>query len=131
MDATAGTAGHAIEIARRLTTGRLVAIDRVLGERLAGYDFAHAALDLYGFIYGELCDWYVELVKPRLRGEQRLELSSTLRFVLRETLQLAHPIMPFVTEELWRYLGEEGEGLLASRCPTRSSIPRPSRQSSA
>jgi valyl-tRNA synthetase len=97
----------------RWILSRLVAIDRVLGERLAVYDFAHAALDLYGFIYGELCDWYVELVKPRLRGEQRLELSSTLSFVLRETLAIAHPLIPFVTEEMWSYVREGAEGLLA------------------
>jgi valyl-tRNA synthetase len=97
----------------RWILSRLVAIDRVLDERLAGYDFAHAALDLYGFIYGELCDWYVELVKPRLRGEQRLELSSTLRFVLRETLAIAHPLIPFVTEEMWSYVRDGAEGLLA------------------
>jgi valyl-tRNA synthetase len=111
LEATAEPRPGAIE--DRWILSRLVAIDRVLGERLAGYDFAHAALDLYGFIYGELCDWYVELVKPRLRGEQRLELSSTLRFVLRETLAIAHPLIPFVTEEMWSYVRDGAEGLLA------------------
>ena len=65
---------------------------------------------LYDFVYGELCDWYIELVKARI-GEP--ELAATLRFVLRETLQIAHPMMPFVTEELWPYVREADEGLLA------------------
>ncbi|MGD0981815.1 MAG: valine--tRNA ligase, partial [Solirubrobacteraceae bacterium] len=108
----------------RWILSRLVRIDRQLDERLAGFDFAHAALDLYDFIYGELCDWYVELVKPRLRGEQRLELSSTLRFVLRETLAIAHPLIPFVTEEMWSYIGDDAEALLAGhvRVPLPDSL---------
>ena len=110
-EAVAEPAPSAIE--DRWILSRLVRIDRRLGERLASFDFAHAALDLYDFIYGELCDWYVELVKPRLRGEQRPQLSSTLRFVLRETLAIAHPLIPFVTEEMWSYVREDGEGLLA------------------
>ena len=68
-------------------------------------------LALYDFVYGELCDWYIELVKARI-GEATLD--ATLRYVLRETLQLAHPMMPFVTEELWQYVRAEGEGLLAA-----------------
>jgi valyl-tRNA synthetase len=102
----------------RWILSRLERIERALDERFASYDFPHAALDLYGFVYGELCDWYIELVKPRFSGEQRLELSSTLRFVLRETLALAHPLIPFVTEEMWSYVREDGEGLLAGHLRT-------------
>jgi valyl-tRNA synthetase len=102
----------------RWILSRLVRIDRALDERFGSYDFSHAALDLYDFIYGELCDWYVELVKPRLRGEDHVSLSSTLRFVLRETLQIAHPLIPFVTEEMWSYVKEEDEGLLAGHVRT-------------
>ena len=100
---------------------RLTRIDRTLSGRLAGYDFAHAALDLYAFVYDELCDWYIELVKPRFQGEQRAELSATLKFVLRETLAIAHPLIPFVTEELWSFVSEDGEGLLAGH--QRGSLP--------
>jgi valyl-tRNA synthetase len=84
-------------------------------ERIESYDFSHVALSLYDFVYGELCDWYIELVKPRLAaGEQdeRRALSATLLHVLRETVALAHPVIPFVSEELWSHLG--GEGLLAA-----------------
>ena len=74
--------------------------------RIDDFDFAKAALGLYDYIYGDLCDWYVEMAKPRLYSEDdpagRADLAATLRHVLRETLMLAHPIIPFVTEELWR-----------------------------
>jgi valyl-tRNA synthetase len=85
--------------------------------RIADYDFSHAALGLYDFVHGELCDWYLELAKPRLTPEAAREdlqaLSQTLLHVLRETVALAHPVIPFVTEELWSYLDGTG-GLLAA-----------------
>ena len=97
------------------------------------YDFARAALALYDFVYGELCDWYLELVKAPLGRSPGC--GATLRFVLRAHAALAHPIMPFVTEELWRYLRESGEGLLAGavpqRPPTRRRSTRPPRPSSS
>ncbi|HZL54287.1 MAG TPA: valine--tRNA ligase [Solirubrobacteraceae bacterium] len=95
----------------RWILSRLGRFERELSERIEAYDFPRAALGLYDFVYGELCDWYIELVKARL-GEAALD--ATLRHVLRETLQLAHPMMPFVTEELWQYLSVEGDGLLAA-----------------
>ena len=73
------------------------------------YDFAHAALELYDFFWSELCDWYLEIVKPRLYDGEP-EASATLLWVLEQTLALAHPVMPFVTEEIYSYLrGELGE----------------------
>jgi valyl-tRNA synthetase len=81
--------------------------------RIESYDFSHAALELYEFIYAELCDWYLELVKPRLY-EQDADATRTLLYVLTETLMLAHPIIPFVTEEIYSHL-PGAEGLLAAR----------------
>jgi valyl-tRNA synthetase len=88
--------------------------------RIDGYDFSHAALALYDFVYGELCDWYLELVKPRLRAGEP-ELAATLLHVLTETLALAHPIIPFVTEEIYAHVPGV-EGLLAAR--VQSDPPR-------
>jgi valyl-tRNA synthetase len=91
-------------------------LERARGEvtgRIERYDFAHAALGLYDFIFGELCDWYLELVKPRLRAGEP-ELAATLLHVLTETLALAHPLIPFVTEEIYSYVPGV-EGLLAAR----------------
>ncbi len=76
------------------------------------YAFAHAALRLYEFVYGELCDWYLELIKPRLRAGEP-ELQATLLHVLTQTLAIAHPMIPFVTEEIYRYIPGR-DGLLAA-----------------
>jgi valyl-tRNA synthetase len=70
---------------------------------LESYEFAHASRELYRFFWSELCDWYLEIVKPRLyEGEP--EAGATLLWVLERTLALAHPVMPFVTEEIYSYL---------------------------
>src|SRR4051794_13316636 len=74
------------------------------------FEFHHAALGLYSYVYDELCDRYIELVKPRLDDP---DAQATLLHVLRETVALAHPIIPFVTEEIWSYV-PDAEGLLAA-----------------
>jgi len=71
-------------------------------EKLDSYDFAHAATEAYGFFWSELCDWYLEIAKPRLY-EGEAEVSANLLWVLERTLALLHPIMPFVSEEVWSY----------------------------
>jgi len=70
------------------------------------YDFAHAALDLYDYFWSELCDWYLEIVKPRLYDGDP-DASATLLWILEQTLALIHPVMPFVTEEIYSYLRVE------------------------
>jgi valyl-tRNA synthetase len=101
----------------RWILSRLQAIKADTEARVDGFDFAKAALGLYDFIYGELCDWYLEIVKPRLADDadpdERAALGATLLHVLRETLATAHPVIPFVTEELWRLL-PGSEGMLAT-----------------
>jgi valyl-tRNA synthetase len=73
------------------------------------FEFHRAALGLYDFVYGDLCDWYLELIKPRLYADDNAEVSAVALHVLRETLALAHPVIPFVTEEIWGYLpGSDG-----------------------
>jgi valyl-tRNA synthetase len=70
--------------------------------KLDSYDFAHAATEAYSFFWSELCDWYLEIAKPRLyAGEE--EVSANLLWLLERTLALLHPLMPFVTEEVWSY----------------------------
>ena len=110
----------------RWILSRLAAAEEELAARIERYDFARAAQALYDFVYGELCDWYIELVKARLADPR---LRATLRFVLRRTLLLAHPIMPFVTEELWPHVREEGEGLLAGT--VREPLPADARDEQA
>ena len=80
-------------------------------ERLDAFDFAHAAQELYRFFWSELCDWYLEIVKPRLyEGEPGV--AANLLHVLERYLALAHPVIPFVTEEVWSYLPDRAEAPL-------------------
>jgi valyl-tRNA synthetase len=71
-------------------------------QKLDSYDFAHAAQEAYAFFWSELCDWYLEIAKPRLYDGEA-GVSANLLWVLERTLALLHPLMPFVTEEVWSY----------------------------
>lgn len=97
----------------RWILSRLERVRRGVAQRIETFDLAHAALELYDFVYGELCDWYLELIKPRLR-EREPELAATALHVLSETIAIAHPIIPFVTEEIWSFV-PGAQGLLAAR----------------
>jgi valyl-tRNA synthetase len=108
-DARASITPNAVE--DRWILSRLERVRADTAARIERFDFSHAALGLYDFVYAELCDWYLELVKPRLRAGEP-ELAATLLHVLTQTLALAHPIMPFVTEEIYSYV-PGAEGLLA------------------
>ncbi len=66
------------------------------------YDFAHAAQEIYAFVFSDLCDWYLEIAKPRIY-EGEAEVARVLLRTLERTLALVHPVMPFVTEEIWNY----------------------------
>ncbi len=70
--------------------------------KLEAYDFAHAVQEAYSFFWRDLCDWYLEIAKPRLYdGEE--EVSATLLWALERVLALLHPVMPFVSEEIWSF----------------------------
>ena len=93
--------------------GRLEQVAGEANEYLEQRRFNEAARALYHFVWHELCDWYVEIVKPLLNGERgeapQAAAHATLHAVLAASLKLLHPIMPFVTEELWQQLpGTEG-----------------------
>jgi valyl-tRNA synthetase len=81
-----------------------------------GHELSVAARELYDVFWRDVCDWYLELVKPRLYDAEadRGEVSATLLAVLTRILVLMHPVMPFVTEEIWSHLpGAEDRDLLA------------------
>jgi valyl-tRNA synthetase len=86
----------------RWLLSRLEATISSVSAKLGEYDFAHAAQEAYAFFWSELCDWYLEIVKPRLY-EGEAEVSATLLWALERVLALLHPVMPFVTEEIWSY----------------------------
>jgi valyl-tRNA synthetase len=96
---------------------RLQRARRAVERALDGFEFHRAALGLYDFVYGELCDWYLELVKPRLYAEDDRDAAEVALHVLGETLAIAHPVIPFVTEEIWSLMpGTEGL-LMGARWP--------------
>ncbi len=85
-------------------------------QKLDSFDFAHAATEAYAFFWSELCDWYLEIAKPRLyEGEP--EVSASLLWLLERTLALLHPLMPFVTEEVWSYHPSRRGHLAVHRFP--------------
>jgi valyl-tRNA synthetase len=71
-------------------------------EKLETFDFAHAVQEAYSFFWRDLCDWYLEIAKPRLYGGED-DVSATLLYGLERVLGLLHPTMPFVTEEVWSF----------------------------
>ncbi|MBD3764958.1 MAG: valine--tRNA ligase [Rhodobacterales bacterium] len=79
---------------------------------LAEFRFDQAAGALYGFVWGKVCDWYVEFAKPLFDGDLANETRATMAWVLDQCMILAHPFMPFLTEELWQTTGTRS-GLLA------------------
>jgi valyl-tRNA synthetase len=96
---------------------RLHQLTRSYAEQLDDYDFSHAVLGFYDFFWSELCDWYLEMVKPRLyEGDD--DAAANLLYLLDQVLRLAHPVMPFVTEEIWSYLPERRQLLLEAEFPT-------------
>jgi valyl-tRNA synthetase len=104
----------------RWILSRLAATGEEVLRQLDGYDFAAAVKALYAFIWNDFCDWYVEAAKTRLYGEDagaRRDVSATLVWVLERTVALAHPLLPFVTEEIWGFLPGERGLLLASAMP--------------
>ena len=89
-------------------------------ENLEKYELGIAVQKLYDFIWNEFCDWYIELVKPRLYeqgGSQKEAALYTLVYVLSNALKLLHPFMPFITEEIWQHLPHEGESIMISPWP--------------
>jgi valyl-tRNA synthetase len=89
---------------------------------LEHYRFNDAANALYAFVWGKVCDWYVELSKPLLQDDapEASETRQTLKWVLDQCLTLLHPIMPFITEELWQTTGTRSKMLVHGDWPTYS-----------
>ncbi len=91
--------------AEKWILSRLAKVSAEAGEHFTSYRFDLLAQSLYEFAWNEFCDWFVELAKPALNGEDKLAAESTrhtLLYVLESLLRLLHPLTPFVTEELWR-----------------------------
>ncbi len=95
----------------RWVRGELTRAERQVSEAIEGGRFDDAASALYRFVWNVFCDWYLELAKPVFQGSDeaaKVETRAMTAWTLDQTLKLLHPVMPFITEELWAELGKEG-----------------------
>ena len=89
-------------------------------DNMDSFELGVAAGKIYDFIWDSYCDWYIELTKPRLNGDDEKAKENAQRvllYVLTEILKLLHPFMPFITEEIWQALPHEGEALMIAEYP--------------
>ncbi len=103
---------NGLDIGSRWVLSRLAATALEVNSSLEEYRFNDAANAVYQFIWRELCDWYIEMVKPVLyeESEGREQVRKCLLYVLDQTLRLLHPFMPYVTEEIWQHVNRGGGG---------------------
>ncbi|MBE7035047.1 MAG: valine--tRNA ligase [Ruminococcaceae bacterium] len=97
---------------------------KAVTENLEKFELGIALGKLYDFIWDEFCDWYIELIKPRLYDEDcpsNKAAQQVLSYVLSGALELLHPFMPFITEEIWQKLPHEGESIVIAKWPTYDS----------
>jgi valyl-tRNA synthetase len=110
----------ALELADRWILSRLNSAIREVTDDLERFRLHEAAAELYRFFWNELCDWYLELIKARLYDEENAEARSVAQAVLAEVLDLSlrllHPIMPFITEDLWLRLPNRSEESIMIAC---------------
>ncbi|WP_170331285.1 valine--tRNA ligase [Ruegeria arenilitoris] len=105
----------------RWIIGETARVREEVDAALESYRFNDAANGLYAFVWGKVCDWYVELSKPLLQGddaEAQAETRATMRWVLDQCMVLLHPIMPFITEELWGLTGSRAKMVVHADWPT-------------
>ena len=94
---------------------------KAVTENIDKYELGIAVQKLYDFIWDNFCDWYIEIVKPRLQNHDDVAANEraqkVLCYVLRGTMQLLHPFMPFITESIWQALPHEGPSIMVSKWP--------------
>ena len=117
---------YQLSLADRWIISRLQEAEKAIAEAIAIYRFDLASQAIYEFIWNEYCDWYLELSKPVLYGNEATQAQKkgtrrTLIRVLETTLRMAHPLMPFITEEIWQKVkalsGVEGETIMHQPYP--------------
>ena len=115
-----------LELEDRWILSKLNSVIPEVTENMDRYELGVAAQKVYDFIWDDYCDWYIELTKTRLQGEDedsKIRAQQVLCYVLTETLKLLHPFMPFITEEIWQALprqpgsGHEGDYLMLQQWP--------------
>ncbi|MDT3698497.1 MAG: valine--tRNA ligase [Thermincola sp.] len=113
--------GQNYTLADKWILGRFNETVREVTRNLERYDLGEAARGMYEFIWNEFCDWYIELVKPALYGKKDEATRKTAQYVLwhvlSNTMKLLHPMMPFITEEIWQHLPHEGDTIMLQKWP--------------
>ncbi|MEA4854559.1 MAG: valine--tRNA ligase [Christensenella sp.] len=109
-----------LDIADKWVLARLNEAVRECTDNIEKYDLGMAAQKAYDFTWNEFCDWYIEMAKPRLYGEDEEEKAATISvlvYVLKNTLKLLHPFMPFITEEIYTSLPGAQETIMLGPWP--------------
>ena len=109
-----------LELEDKWILSKLNAVIRDVTANMESYEMGVAAQKLYDFIWDTFCDWYIELTKARLNGEDadaKEQAQQVLCHVLTQILKLLHPFMPFITEEIWQALPHEGDFLMLQSWP--------------
>ncbi len=113
------------EIADQWMLDKLAAVIGKVSNKLNEYEFSAAANEIYHFFWHQFCDWYLELIKPRLYQtddkQAKLTAQNIMLRVLEGSLKLLHPIIPFVTEEIWQQL-HPGESIMLAKWPVAMGI---------
>ena len=107
-------------LADRWILSRVNTVSREVTENLEKFELGIGLQKIYEFIWEEFCDWYIELVKPRLFNREasgRQEAMFVLNEVLKVSMKLLHPFMPFITEEIYRHLRTDDESVMISEWP--------------
>ncbi len=114
---------EALETEDKWILSKLNRVVKEVCDNMDSFELGVAAGKIYDFIWDDYCDWYIELTKPRLNGEDEAAKESAQRvllYVLVEILKLLHPFMPFITEEIWQALPHEGDALMMQSYPEYS-----------
>ena len=109
-----------LELEDKWVLSKLNTLIREVTDNLESYELGVASAKIYDFIWDTYCDWYIELTKTRLNGEDaaaKLAAENVLCYVLLRILELLHPFMPFITEEIWQALPHEGKYLISAKWP--------------
>ena len=112
-----------LEIADRWVLSKLNTLISEVTDNLDRYELGIAVQKIYDFLWDTYCDWYIELTKARLYGENAESKQTAIQvlvYVLDQTLRLLHPFMPFITEEIWQTIPHEGEALIVANWPVVS-----------
>ena len=108
----------------RYVLSRLAGTVATVREHLDAYNFNLAAEAIYDFTWHDVCDWYLEMAKVRLQNGSEDGAKGVLYYVLKEILLLLHPFVPFITEEVWRVLGEDPASICVAPFPEARSADR-------